>query len=273
MSKTDEIRIDSLEVFARHGVFPEENSLGQKFLVNAVLYRDVRNAAARDDIHSSVHYGEVCEFITRYMKENTFKLLETVAYKMSREILLKFPKLKAVDLEVVKPWAPIGLPVDSVSVSVCQSRNICIISIGSNMGDKEKYLNDAVKALMDSPFTEVLKTSSFMKTKPYGNEDQDDFLNGILEISTVLRPHELLDFLHEIENKAGRERKEHWGPRTLDMDIIFFGDEVISDEDFCIPHVDMENRLFVLEPLCEIEPYFRHPVTGLTAKQMKDRLT
>ena len=272
-SQADEIRINGLEVFARHGVFPEENSLGQKFVVNVVLETDIRRAALSDDIHASVHYGEVSEFITGYMRDNTFKLIETVADRMSREILLRYSFLSAVRLEVVKPWAPIGLPVNSVSVAVTRRRTDAYISIGSNMGRRRKYLENSIESLKRSPYVEVLKVSDFIETKPYGKTDQEDFLNGVVQISTILSAHELLELLHDIEQAAGRERTEHWGPRTLDMDIVFFGSEIICDEDLTIPHADMQNRLFVLEPLSQLSPHLRHPVTGVTITEMKDALS
>ena len=99
-----------------------------------------------------------------------------------------------------------------------------------------------------------------IETEPYGVTDQPSFLNGAARISTLLTPHELLDELHRIEAEAGRERIIHWGPRTLDLDIIFYDDLVMSDDDLCIPHVDMHNRSFVIEPMKELAPYKMHPV-------------
>ena len=93
--------------------------------------------------------------------------------------------------------------------------------------------------------------------------EQEDFLNGCLELETLLTPQELLEELHRIEQEAGRERKIHWGPRTLDLDILFYDKELIETEDLIIPHVDLENRYFVLKPLAEIAPNFRHPMTQM----------
>lgn len=98
--------------------------------------------------------------------------------------------------------------------------------------------------------------------------EQDEFLNGVCRIRTLLTPEELLTRLHELEQEAGRERLIHWGPRTLDLDILLYDDWVIEEDDFCIPHVDMQNRRFVLEPMAEIAPYKRHPVYGKTMKEM-----
>ena len=100
--KLDEIRIEELEVFANHGVFPEENVLGQKFLVSAVLYTDTRKAGQTDDLTASIHYGEVCAFIDRYLREHTFKLLERAAECLAEELLLNTNHLRKVRLEIKK---------------------------------------------------------------------------------------------------------------------------------------------------------------------------
>jgi dihydroneopterin aldolase/2-amino-4-hydroxy-6-hydroxymethyldihydropteridine diphosphokinase len=98
-------------------------------------------------------------------------------------------------------------------------------------------------------------------------------LNGCLKLRTLLSPHELLHELNRIEAEAGRERIIHWGPRTLDLDILLYDDLILEDDDLCIPHVEIEKRDFVLKPLCEIAPYVRHPATGRTVKEMLETLT
>lgn len=270
--KLDEIRIEDLEVFANHGVFPEENVLGQKFLVSAVLYTDTRRAGRTDDLTASIHYGEVCAFIDRYLREHTFKLLERAAESLAEELLLNTQNLRKVRIEIKKPWAPVGLPLKTVSVSIEREWHDVIIALGSNMGDREGYLNGAVEKLNAVRGCRVKKVSDFIETPPYGVTDQADFLNGCLEMETLMYPHELLDELYRIEKEAGRERIIRWGPRTLDLDIIFYDDMILQDDDLCIPHVEMHKREFVLKPLCGIAPYKRHPVTGKTVKEMLDEV-
>lgn len=264
----DKIKITDLEVFANHGVFPEENTLGQKFLVSAVLYTDTRRAGLTDDLAASVHYGEVCAFIDRYLREHTFCLLERAAETLAEELLLETEGLRKIRLEIKKPWAPIGLPLKTVSVEIERGWHTAYIALGSNMGDREKYLDDAVRAMDSIRGCTVKKVSHFIETPPYGVTDQADFLNGCLELRTLLTPGELLEELHRIEQDAGRERILRWGPRTLDLDIIFYDDLVSEEDTLCIPHVDMHRRKFVLEPLCEIAPYKRHPVYGKTVYEL-----
>ena len=101
-------------------------------------------------------------------------------------------------------------------------------------------------------------------TEPYGGVEQEDFLNGALEIETLLEPEELLEVLHQVEDAEGRKRTLRWGPRTLDLDILFYDRICYESENLVIPHVDLENRVFVLKPMSEIAPYFRHPINHKT---------
>jgi dihydroneopterin aldolase/2-amino-4-hydroxy-6-hydroxymethyldihydropteridine diphosphokinase len=270
--RTSKIKIKDLEVFANHGVFPEENVLGQKFLVSAELYTDTRAAGKEDDLEKSVDYGEICIFINTFLKAHTYKLIESAVENLAEEILIKFDGIESLKLEIKKPWAPVGLPLDTVSVEIERGWHTAYIALGSNMGDREGYLNKAVESLAEEKGCRVKKVSSFIETAPYGVTDQDDFLNGCLELKTLLTPHELLETLNRIEKEAGRERLLRWGPRTLDLDIIFYDDLIYGDDSLCIPHVDYKKRDFVLAPLAEIAPYKHDPSTGKTMVELFEEL-
>ena len=194
----DQIHIKNLEIFAKHGVFPEENILGQKFVVSATLYTSTRQAGQTDDLTKSIHYGEVSHFIRRFLEEHTYKLLETVAEKLAEELLLGTEHLKGVRLEIKKPWAPVGLPLETVSVEIERGWHTAYIALGSNMGDKKAYLDMGVEGLRQTRGCEVLAISDYLTTEPYGVTDQDEFLNGAMKLRTLLTPHELLERLHEI---------------------------------------------------------------------------
>lgn len=140
MRSCDEIIIENLEVFANHGVFPEETRLGQKFLVSMHLHVDTRRAGLTDELTASVHYGEVCEFVTAYLKEHTCKLIEAAAEQTARAVLLRWPLIRGLTFELKKPWAPVGLPLESVSVRIERRWHRAYIALGSNMGDKRAYL-------------------------------------------------------------------------------------------------------------------------------------
>lgn len=268
----DQIKIKGLEIFANHGLFPEENVLGQKFVVNATLYTDTRCAGQTDELDTSINYGEVSAFITDFLKNHTYKLLECVAEELAKEMLQKISGLEKVTLEIEKPWAPVGLPLETVSVKITRSWHTAYIALGSNIGDSRQILDDAVKAIDALDTSRVEKVAEYLVTAPYGVTDQPDFLNSCLKMRTLLYPRELLRELNQIEKEAGRERIIHWGPRTLDLDIIFYDDLISEEDDLCIPHVEMHKRFFVLKPLEEIAPYKRHPGNGKTVRQMLEEL-
>lgn len=272
LQQLDRISIKNLEVFANHGVYPEENKLGQKFLVTAELYTDTRKAGMQDDLTQSIHYGVVSQVITDFLQKHTYQLIETAAEQLAKELLLHTDRLVAVTLELKKPWAPVGLPLETVSVKITRGWHTAYLGLGSNMGDKKAYLDGAVKAISETEACEVLRVSDYLCTKPYGGVEQDDFLNACLSLRTLLTPQELLDRLHEIEQEAGRERLIHWGPRTLDLDILMYDDLVMETENLILPHVEMHLREFVLEPLSQIAPWKRHPLTYMTVSQMLEQL-
>lgn len=268
----DQIRITNLEVFCHHGVYKEENVLGQKFLVTVILYADLSKAAGRDDLGSSVNYGEVCHFIKNEMEKYTFKLIETLTEHLARTILIHFPLVEKVQLEVKKPWAPILLPLETVSVVMERSRHLVYLSIGSNLGDKESNLNKAIALLNEDELSRVTGQSSFIVTEPVGGVKQDDFLNAALELKTLRTAAELLELIGQIEEKLKRVRTIHWGPRTIDLDILFYDRDIIKTPELTIPHTEMQNRGFVLKPMCEIAPGFLHPIYGKTIFQLYEDL-
>lgn len=268
----DKIEIRDLEIFANHGVFPEETALGQKFVVSAVMYTETRPAGLTDDLSASINYGEVSHMITDFLQKNTYKLLEAVVENLAEMLLLSLPLLKKITLRIEKPWAPVGLPLKTVAVEITRGWHTAYVAFGSNMGDKKKYLDNAIQGLRDMKEIVVEKVSEYLVTEPYGDVEQDEFLNGALRVRTLLSPEELLDRLHVLEQAADRKRIIHWGPRTLDLDILFYDNEIIDTEELHVPHIDMENRDFVLKPMVEIAPYLRHPVFNLTMEQLLKKL-
>jgi 2-amino-4-hydroxy-6-hydroxymethyldihydropteridine diphosphokinase len=144
------------------------------------------------------------------------------------------------------------------------------LSIGSNIGNRLENCGTAIKEI--SSLARVVKVSSAYETEPVGNPDQADFINCAAEIETSLEPHELLVRLKGIEKKMGRGSGERWGPRVIDIDIIFYGDAVMDTEELQIPHISAHVRRFVLMPLCELEPGLRHPGCGVTVSELLDNL-
>ena len=147
----DEITIKNLEVFCNHGVYKEENVLGQKFLVDAVLFLSTRKAGRSDALGDSVSYGDVCRLITAEMKKQNDQLLERVAERLAAKILHTFSMVKRVKITVKKPWAPVMMHLDHASVTIERGWHQVCVGAGSNMGDRQAYLAMAEKRLAQEP--------------------------------------------------------------------------------------------------------------------------
>lgn len=262
----DKINITGLQFFAHHGVFEEEKANGQPFSVDCAFSLDT--SLCGDDLDKTVHYGEVSMDIVEYCTTHRFDLLEMLSNSLAKYILLKYPLMTDITITVHKPHAPIPTAFDDVTLSVTRSNATCFLALGSNLGDREAYLNAALKRMEEDKNIRLLKTSSFITTKPYGVLDQPDFLNAVVKVKTVYTPSELLRFCQLAEKAAGRVKTRVWGERTLDVDILTYDDAVIFTDDLKIPHPEMHLRRFVLEPLCEIEPYWVHPIVKKSAKEL-----
>ena len=132
---------------------------------------------------------------------------------------------------------------------------VCYVALGSNLGDSELYLNNAIEALQSSPLVSQLAVSPFYKSKPHGPQDQPDYLNAVVRFATSTQPEALLDFLQSIENDNQRVREGvvRWGARTLDLDLLFYGDTVIKSKRLTVPHPGICERAFVLLPLRDLQ--------------------
>ena len=146
------------------------------------------------------------------------------------------------------------------------------LGLGSNLGNRQENLAQAVKGLGSGPDISVLRTSGIYETAPWGLTGQPDFLNLVAEISTHLSPHLLLDRVKELEKESGRQPSPRFGPRLIDVDILLYGNCVVDEPDLKIPHASLHLRAFVLVPLAELAPAALHPVLGLTIAQLFDQV-
>ncbi len=142
------------------------------------------------------------------------------------------------------------------------------IALGSNLGDREKNIQQALLKMQKAGLV-VKKVASCIETLPYGGVDQPNFLNSACLVQTELTPLEVLEILQAVENSMGRVRTVHWGPRVIDLDILLYDDFVLHEPSLQIPHPDMLNRVFVLQPLLELDSELLHPLTG---EKIKERL-
>lgn len=146
------------------------------------------------------------------------------------------------------------------------------LSLGSNKGNRFLFITTALLSIQKLPYTYIVKISSFYETQPYKVENQNDFINLVAELETQLSPKELFNYVLEIEKKLGRKSKGDLQSREIDIDILFYDDFIIETQELTIPHPDLHNRIFVLQPFYEIEPEFIHPVFKKSIKELLSQL-
>lgn len=244
------IYIDGLRVFARHGVYDFEKENGQYFLFWCEA--DVKGAAQRDDIDSSVDYTKLISFIGGFIGSTRFELLETLLLKLLRAVLDEFPEIASVRARICKESAPVRAELSSVGVSGSLSRSEVYLSLGTNMGSRMDNLRDAIRKIDALSSCRVVSVSKVYETSPVGYSEQSDFLNCCVKLSTLLSPDELLSALQSIENELGRVRTFKNAPRVIDIDILLYDGLVALDERLTLPHPRMLGRKFVLVPLLDV---------------------
>ena len=256
----DKVILKDFEVLACHGVNLEEKVNKQRFVFTAELDVDFERAAERDDLNETVSYAAVKKEIKAFCEDNCFDLIETLCARLAERILKKFPLARRVELTVKKPDAPMSGKFEYAGVRAVREWHRVYLALGSSEGDKNGYLDFAINSLnADDNFAGV-RESTRITTNPYGGVAKGQFVNSAVECDTLYSPTKLLAVLNGIEQKGGRVRNERWGDRTLDIDILFYDDSIISLPDLCVPHPDMQNRNFVLAPLCELNPNIVHPL-------------
>jgi 2-amino-4-hydroxy-6-hydroxymethyldihydropteridine diphosphokinase len=166
----------------------------------------------------------------------------------------------------------INVPDVDENFYLCSTRNVessVYVALGSNLGDRELNLLRAIAEIGRLPGSKVTALSGFYDTQPVGPVEQDNFLNAVLRLETPLTPHQLLSELQRIETEVFRRKRTiEWGPRVIDLDILFYGDRIVAEDVLTIPHPRMQERRFVLVPLAEIAPAFIHPQLGRSAVEI-----
>jgi 2-amino-4-hydroxy-6-hydroxymethyldihydropteridine diphosphokinase len=145
--------------------------------------------------------------------------------------------------------------------------NIIFLQLGSNMGEREEYLQNASE-LLATEIGVIQKESKIYESVPWGVENQSNYLNQVLEIRSELSAEEVLERVLQIEDKIGRIRNEKWGERIIDIDVLLFNDSIVEKDGICIPHIHLHNRKFVLIPLNEVAPSFIHPKYNKTIEEL-----
>ena len=274
----DTIAVRGVRAFGRHGVLEHEREQGQHFDVDVVMEVDTTVAASSDDVLDTVNYAEVAGTVVRIVQGPPHQLIETVGARIATVVMEQHESVQALEVTVHKPQAPVGVPFSDVSVTVRRRREVpVVVALGGNQGHPVSTVRAAVGELGAVPGVWGVRPSGLYLTDPVGGPVQSRFVNAVALALTSLSPEALLAALHRIESRHGRVREVHWGPRTLDMDLIQYGDpragtEVRRDHDgLRLPHPRATQRAFVLVPWHEVDPV-AHVWTGHEVVRLEDLL-
>jgi dihydroneopterin aldolase/2-amino-4-hydroxy-6-hydroxymethyldihydropteridine diphosphokinase len=257
-AQPDRIELRGIRAVGTIGVLPEEQARPQPFEVDLVLEVDARTAGRTDDLEHSVDYGVAISLAVKVIEQEETLLLERVATRITEEIL-GLARVDAVEVVVRKLRPPVPEDIASTGVRIRRTQadlarpprrpTVAYVAIGSNLGDRRAHLRYAVRALPD-----VVAVSGVFETEPVGGPEQGPYLNMVVKLETEQHPFELLETCLAIEAGAGRERTVRWGARTLDLDVLLWGDATIESEHLTVPHPRMWERRFVLTPLADLAP-------------------
>ena len=319
----EKIQIKGLEIFAYHGVNPEEKTDGQKFILDITLYADLSAAMASDRLEDTINYAAVRKTVQRVMTGAKYDLIEHTASQVADAVLAGFPAVLRVTVLLKKPNAPMNATFDYVAVEVERERDgraaaspeekapdfsaeeparleaeaiqtgkepvqpedekaetsapvkkgllnfikgkdaaykQAYIALGSNIGDRGENLNRAVWALASVPGVRISAASRVYETEPVGYRKQEKFYNAVVRVETTLTPRALLGVCLGVESGMGRIRGKKNGPRVIDLDLLLYEGEKCQSRELTLPHPRMEERAFVLSPLCDLvqDPYYLH---------------
>ncbi|MCU1400357.1 MAG: sulD [Acidimicrobiales bacterium] len=256
----DRIEICGLRVMALVGVLPHEREAAQPLEFDIILEGDLRDAGRSDDLADTAHYGLVTDRAAAIARETKDELLERLVHRIAEDALT-IDRVEAVEVVCRKLRPPIAEDIAYTAVRIRRTRadlqiptrtnHRAIVALGSNLGDRLGFLKLAVDELGES----VIAQSQVFETAPVGGPDnQGAYLNMVVSVNTSLDPFAMLRRCQRIEALALRQRIVHWGPRTLDVDLLFFDDITIGSPELTIPHPRYAERRFVLAPLSEVAP-------------------
>jgi len=257
---TDRIILQGISARGFHGVLDAEKSDGQDFGVDLALEVDLRRPGRSDLLAHTVNYAEVAADVVALITGPSLDLIETLADQIAAAALRR-PLVQAVQVTVHKPQAPVGVPFDDVQVVVERQRDeAVVIALGANLGSVQATLTIAVRQLAELDGLRITAVSDLFETDPVGGPEQPAYLNAVVLARTRLAAYGLLTELHRIEDDHGRVRETRWGARSLDLDLIQYGDPqsssdlVSKDPELILPHPRAHEREFVLAPWLAVNP-------------------
>ncbi len=253
----DAVELVGLRARGRHGVLAAERELGQVFVVDLVLHLDTRAAGASDDLADAVDYADVATRVHAVVAGEPVRLLEALAARIADAVLADV-RVRAVDVAVHKPQAPVPVPFDDVVVRTHRANPAAraVLALGANLGDPPRTLVSAVAALDAAEGVTVTASSPVYRTAPVGGVEQPDYLNAVVAVTTTLAPPALLAACREVEVAHGRRRdgEQRWGPRPLDVDVLVVDGATSSSPELTLPHPRAHERGFVLVPWAAMAP-------------------
>lgn len=263
------IIIKDLNLFGYHGVKESEKKDGQNFRFNIEIFISKSSFLNDDSIENTLNYSEVIRLVKSLNSDNRFNLLETFSQTIAEDIMKISPLVEKVMVRIEKTSPPVKENLKSVGVEYVLDRKReekdkfekgkvdIYLSLGSNVGNRKNNLRKAVDLISSNPNINVVKVSSIYETEPMYLKDQNSFYNVVLQAHTgiELGPFEMIGFLKGIEYDFGRRGSEKkYGPRIIDIDLLYYGEMVIESDFLTLPHPGIEERKFVLVPLSEIAP-------------------
>ncbi|MCT1558253.1 2-amino-4-hydroxy-6-hydroxymethyldihydropteridine diphosphokinase [Helcobacillus massiliensis] len=259
----DVIGMDGFTVHGPHGVLEQEKIDGHDFRVDCRLSVDTRSAGREDALDRTVSYADVAAIIQDVIDSPSVDLIEALAARIAERIHAEHPMVRSCMVRISKPTAPIDMRFDTVFVQIQRDAPPvrAILAVGSNMGDRAAYLQLALQELERAHGIDLVAASATIETDPVGGVEQDSFLNAAIAVDTTLSPWQLLDLAQHIEQVAQRRRIVRWGPRTLDVDVITWGELQLNDPALTLPHPRAHERAFVLHPLADLEERLGTPIT------------
>lgn len=260
----DAIELIGLRARGHHGVLENERRDGQDFLVDLRMDVDTAPAGRADALGRTVNYAEVADSAVAEIEGGPHQLIETLAARIAGRILAEQILVRRIEVTLHKPSAPIPHPFSDVRVRIERSAAAtpAVLALGSNLGAREQHLSRALALLRAADGIEIDWTAPVVETDPVGGVAQDAFLNTVVGVRSERGPWRLLDLAHALEEDARRVREIRWGPRTLDVDLIAYGELVQDDEELTLPHPRAHERAFVLAPWHAARPAAELPGCG-----------
>lgn len=252
----DKIILENIVAKGCHGCHPAEKKKCQPFVINLILTLDLIPASNDDILASSINYEEIETIVVETIEKHSFNLIEKLAMTIVESLFKRFSLLYSIQIQLKKPKA---LPQHKAIAGVEFERlrtdffsSTVFLGLGSNLGDRQAHLDEAIQRIEALPKTKILEHSPIYETVAIGHEGRNQYLNCCLKILTRLTPQDLQNELQKIEGVMGRDRKKRWDDRVIDIDMLYYNQYHFNTPFLQLPHPRIKERAFVLKPLLDL---------------------